>query len=303
MFWVITTFALFSSIFTVGKFTLASGGLFFLLGSRMVVAALCLLGYLAWKRPAALRLSRPLIAMVLVTGLLNFFLTNAFEFLGLAALPSWKTCFIYNFSPFIAAFLALLLLKERLNTQKWVGLLVGTFGVSLIFLPDAAGALQGLWEIGWPELFVLTAVTLSQLGWTLMRRMRLNGVDALAANGSGMGLAGGLCLLVSGIHETWQPIPVWDGETAFWGSLYMLIVSNLLAYNLYASLLKRFSSTFLALAGGMTSHFAALLGWVFLGETVHWIMLPAAGIGTLGLLLYYHQELVQEVREGRQQPA
>ena len=290
---VIATFALFSSIFTVAKPTLDSGGLFFLLGTRMVVAALLIGLYLLWKRPHVLRLSRSLIIMVLITGTLNFFVTNVFEFLGLAHLPSWKTCFIYNFSPFICAFLSLLLLGERMNGQRWLGLLVGSFGISMIFWPDASGMLAGLWTLGWPEISVLLAVTVSQLGWTLMRKMRLEGVDPLAANCYGMALAGLLCLGVSGATESWQPIPIWDGWTAGWGTTYMLIVSNLLAYNLYAGLLQRFSSTFLALAGGMTSLFAALWGWLFLGEVVHWIMLPAACIGTAGLMIYYRQELQQ----------
>jgi drug/metabolite transporter (DMT)-like permease len=300
---VLSTFALFSSIFTVAKPTLAAGGLFFLLGSRMVVAAVILLGWLAVRRPAKVRLSRQLVWMVLLSGTLNFFLTNVFEFLGLSQLPSWKTCFIYNFSPFLSALLGYLVMGERLNLRKWAGLVIGCLGISLIFVTDALQSGEGIWRLGWPELSVLAAVTCSCLGWTLLRRLRLQqDVDPVAANAYGMLLAGLGCVLVSAFSEPWQPIPIWQATPAVLGSGYMLLVSNLLAYTLYASLLRRFSATFLALAGGSTSLFAALWGGLFLGESIDWIMAPAAVIGAAGLALFYREEIQDELRRRRLQP-
>lgn len=300
---VLSTFALFSSIFTVAKPTLEAGGLFFLLGSRMAVAAILLLGWVAIRRPGKLRLSKQLVWMVLLSGTLNFFLTNVFEFLGLSQLPSWKTCFIYNFSPFLSALLSYLVMGERLNLRKWVGLIVGCLGISLIFVTDALQSGEGIWQVGWPEMSVLAAVTCSCLGWTLLRRLRLQeDVDPVAANGYGMLLAGAGCVLVSAFVEPWQPIPIWQATPALLGSGYMLIVSNLLAYTLYASLLRRFSATFLALAGGSTSLFAALWGGLFLGEAVDWIMAPAAMIGAAGLALFYREEIRDELRRRRLQP-
>jgi drug/metabolite transporter (DMT)-like permease len=301
MFLVLATFALFSSIFTVAKPVLSSGGLFFLLGSRMAIAALLMLGWLALRHPQRLRLSKSMVTMVLLSGGLNFFVTNVFEFLGLSQLPSWKTCFIYNFSPFISALLSYLVMGERLNARKWVGLLIGCLGISLIFVGDVYQAGGALWSAGWPELAVLAAVTCSCTGWTLLRKLRVQqDVDPLAANGYGMLLAGSACLAVSAALEPWQPLPVWDWTPALSGSAYMLIVSNLLAYTLYARLLRRFSATFLALAGGSTSLFAALWGGLFLQESIDWMILPAALVGALGLALFYREEIRQEIRVRRQ---
>jgi drug/metabolite transporter (DMT)-like permease len=298
MFLVLSTFALFSTIFTVAKPTLESGGLFFLLGSRMVGAGLLLLLWVAIRRPSSLRVTRSLIPLVGISGALNFFLTNVFEFLGLAELSSWKACFIYNFSPFISALLGFILLREKMNARKWLGLLLGSFGISLIFAQDLLQTGIGSWELGWGELFALAAVFCSCLGWSLLRKVRVEGdVDPFAANGYGMILAGLGCLAISGSLESWDPVPIWDWEVALSGSGYMLVVSNLLAYTLYASLLKRFSATFLALAGGSTSLFAALWGALFLHEAVDPIMIPATLVGLSGLILFYREEIREELRK------
>ena len=76
----------------------------------------------------------------------------------------------------------------------------------------------------------------------------------------------------------------------------LIIVSNLLAYNLYGALLKRFSATFLSFAGFSTPLITAFFGWAFIHETVSWGFIGCAVIVFIGLGLFYQEELRQGLR-------
>lgn len=289
---VVLTFALFSTIFSIGKLSLQSGELFFMLGSRMLVAGVLMLGYRLYREPRSLLVGRATLPLILLSGGINFFLVNVFEFIGLEQISSWKSCFLYNLSPFITGLLSYLILAERLSWQKWLGLLIGCTGVSLIFANQFAQLDSAEWlEFGWAEASAVLAVVLSCLGWILVRRLRLSSdAHPHVLNGYGMAGAGAMCLVVSRITENWNPIPVTDGYMALLTGGYMLIISNLLGYNLYASLLKRYSATFLSLAGGMTALFAILQSQL-LGEPINWeTLVPAAILNAIGLILFHSEE-------------
>ncbi len=264
-----------------------------MLGSRMFIAGALLLGYRAWRSPASLKVGKAVLPQILLSGGINFFLVNVFEFVGLSQISSWKSCFLYNLSPFITGLLSYLILSERLSLQKWLGLLIGCTGVSLIFANNLWQADHAeLLQFSWAEASALLAVVLSCLGWILVRRLRLTSdAHPQILNGYGMAGAGAACLLISLMTESWTPLPIFNVPDALLSSGYMLIISNLLGYNLYASLLKRYSATFLSLAGGMTALFAILLSHI-MGEPINWFtLIPAALLNAIGLLMFHRQEM------------
>ncbi|MCV5950917.1 DMT family transporter, partial [Escherichia coli] len=64
-------------------------------------------------------------------------------------------------------------------------------------------------------------------------------------------------------------------------------------YNLYGTLLKRYSATFMSFAGFTTPLFTALFGWLVLGEIVTWPFYVSFCIVLLGLVLFDQEELKQ----------
>ncbi|HRE30725.1 MAG TPA: EamA family transporter, partial [Candidatus Berkiella sp.] len=85
----------------------------------------------------------------------------------------------------------------------------------------------------------------------------------IMANGVSMLIGGILALTHSYLSgETWAPIPVVNGKFYAFAecALWMTLISNVICYNLYGFLLKRFSATFMALAGLITPLFASLFG-------------------------------------------
>jgi drug/metabolite transporter (DMT)-like permease len=294
MIFVFLLYGLFASVFVISKVGLAASAPFFLIGSRMIAAGVILIGWYAYKE-GSLKLTRETWKLIALLGFLNIYVTNAFEFWGLQYLTSFKTCFIYSLSPFASALLSFILLSEKMTAKKWLGLLVGFAGFIPLFLHHTQTEEQAgvLWAFSWAELSVVGAALTSVWGWIVLKQLVCDkGVSPLAANGFSMLIGGALALSHSLFTEEWNPVPVYDTLQFSFAAVLLIIVSNLICYNLYGWLLKRFSATFMSFAGFTTPLFTALFGWFFLGETIAAPFYISSAIVFSGLLLFYHEELV-----------
>lgn len=296
MWLVFVMYALFASVFTIAKITLNYAQPFFLLGSRMAVAGLLLLAYQYIFNRQALRISRTLVKSLAIVAFFNFYLTNVLEFWGLQYLTSSKACFIYSLSPFISALLSYVIFSEKLTAKKWLGLGLGFLGMIPIFMASSGteNLLKNYLFFSTAELALLGAVFCSCYGWSGMHTLRKENYSALSANGIGMFFAGIMSLMTSAVFERWNPVPVTDWAPVLEGSLYMLIVSNLLAYNFYSYLLKRFTITFMSFAGFSTPLFVSVFGYFFLGEKLEVAFFMSAAVVFCGLYLFNRDELKQK---------
>jgi len=126
---VIFMYAIWSTVFCVGKLTLEYCPPRFLTGARMVLAGLLILGFFALFKPSSFKkLHRIHFFPILLLAFLSVYLTNVLEFWGLKYLSATKTCFIYSLSPFFAALLSYLHFDEKMNGRKWLGLCIGFLG-------------------------------------------------------------------------------------------------------------------------------------------------------------------------------
>jgi len=294
MWLVFLMYALFASCFTVAKEALFYADPFFLVGSRMTLAGLLMIGYAALRRPSSLAVPRTSFSRIFLLSLFNIYLTNVLELWGLKYLSSFKTCFLYSLCPFVSALISYFMLKEILTKKKWIGLLVGFAGSVPILLQQnqAEVTIGQLWFFSWPEIAVLGAVFSTVTGWILLKQLVTHDrCSPIVANGYSMLLGGLFATAHSLIVEQWTPIPVRDYTVWIRASVFLLLVSNIICYNLYGYLLKRFSATFMALAGFLTPIFTALFGWIFLNEVVTVSFFVSLIITFIGLLIFYYEEL------------
>lgn len=227
----------------------------------------------------------------------NIYLTNVFEFWGLQYLTSSKTCFIYSLSPFISALFSYFLLAEVVSKKKWLGFIIGFIGfIPLLLSTTHEENLAGTFFVfSWAELAVVAATITSVYGWILLKQLvKDEGLSPSIANGIAMLLGGSLALGHSRLTETWNPIPVTDLLPFFKCTLFLIVVSNCICYNLYGYLLKRYSATFMSFAGLTTPLFSALFGWLILGETTTIAFWLSFTLLCFGLVIFYQEELKQE---------
>jgi drug/metabolite transporter (DMT)-like permease len=115
------------------------------------------------------------------------------------------------------------------------------------------------------------------------------------ANGSSMLIGGVFALIHSFFAESWNPLPVTASHALpfIQGTLIMTLISNIICYNLYGLMLKRFTATFLSFMGLLSPIFASLTSWALLGEAPSPIIFLSTAIVSLGLWLIYSAELKQ----------
>lgn len=296
MFYVILLYALFASVFTISKTGLEYSQPFFLIGTRMLLAGVLLLCYQCFVKKQSLVFDRKTWSRLLLLAAFNIYLTNAFEFWGLRYLTSFKTCFIYSLSPFLSALFCYFLFADKLTIRKWFGLGIGFLGFLPILLSETSseGLAGHFFVFSWAEIAVMVATICSVYGWILLKQLvSEHNLSPLSANGVSMFIGGALALGHSGVVETWDPLPVSDFSIYLECTLLLILISNLICYNLYGFLLKRYSAPFVSFAGLTTPLFTAFFGWLVLGEVVTWPFYLSFVIVFLGLLLFDQDELKQ----------
>lgn len=294
IFAAILLYSLWSSVFPLGKWTLQFASPLFITSVRMLLAGAILLSY-GLLQKKSFRLTKIQGLSIFSLAFLNIYLTNALEFWGLQYLTAAKTCFIYSLSPFFAAFFSYLHFGEKMNKAKWIGMFIGFLGIFPVLYVQGSSEQQigGIGFISWPALAIMGAALASVYGWVLLRLLVKNQkVSSSLANGSSMILGGSMALVHSFFVDTWVPNPLIS--SSFWqGTLFMTLLSNLICYNLYSHLLKKFTATFLSFVGLLSPIFASFNSWLLLGETPSpWIFLSTS-IVLIGLWMIYRVELKQ----------
>ncbi len=297
VFLIVAMYAVWSSVFSLGKLALTFSSPIFLTGFRMMLAAILLLGYLAIRKRSQFKMEKKQWISLFLLGFFSVYLTNICEFWGLQHLSAAKACFIYSLSPFFAAFFSYIYFKEKMNRKKWIGLGIGFIGIlPVLFTQTGSEELFQTNFLSLPTLSVMAAVLFSVYGWILLRvNLKNTEISPLMANGISMLFGGALALIHSFFADTWSPIPIQAGHSGevIRGVIIMTGLFNIVCYNLYGLMLRKYTATFLSFMGLLSPIFASLNGWLFLGEPLSWTIFLSTFIVSSGLSLVYYAELKQ----------
>lgn len=305
MFLVLLLYFLFASTFTLGKAALFYISPVLLIAIRMIAAGFLLLGMQYVIRRSDMRFEWRDAGSFFNITLFLIFISFVSEFWALKYVTATKACLLYNMSPFITALLAYVLLKEQLSMRKWLGLIIGFFGFLPILLSEESGE-EFMRHIGFlsiPELLLLVAVASSCYGWIIMKHLVvLRSYSPLMVNGISM-LGGGIMSLIATFIVEKSPRIFIEQEPPFFSPIgytasmifiyiaLLILIANVVCFNLYGILLRRYSPTFIAFAGFTTPVFAALLDFLFLGERVSWPFYVTMLFVFIGLWIFYKDEL------------
>lgn len=279
-------YAILASTFILAKNALLFAKPFFLIGFRMVLAGFILLSFAWFRRHFTIR--REDWGLFFRVALFHIYFSFILEFWALQYLSALKTTLIYAMTPFIAALLSYFLLKERLTSSKMLGVAVGLLGMMPIFM-SMGGNVHELLQIGVPDIVLLGAVISGAYAWFLVKKLLQKGYSLAIINGVAMLIGGVLSFGTSLLFETAPFVNDWQ-SFLFW-VVALIIVSNVVVYNFYGWLLHRYSITFLTFAGFLCPSFAMLYDWLLLGGQFHQRYLVSLVLVTLGLYLFYRQEL------------
>ena len=298
LFLPILIYAIWANIFPLGKIALEYSSPLFLTCARMLLAGMLIMGFLTLFKRGSFKVPLKLWFSFACLGFFSVYLSNFLEFWGLQYLSAAKTCFIYGLSPFFAAIFSFIHFKEKLNGRKILGLFIGLIGllVGIIDKTESKSFYRLFSITSLPELAMIGAAASGSYGWILLRRLiKDSSISILLTNGASMLFGGLMALAHLLLLGDWNFLPntIANIVPMLQILLLMTLISNIICYNFYGMLLKRFTATFLSFVGLLSPIFASLSGWILLSESPSVFILLSTAIMLLGLWLVYSSEIKQ----------
>lgn len=231
---------------------------------------------------------------VAVSGALIIGAFQALLFLGEQFTTSAAAAILVSTSPIlVSGFSHLLLPTERLSLFGLSGLVVGFVGVAVITRPDPSTLLAGSF-LG--ELLIVAAAVCFAFGSVLTRVVEADvslGVESREAWAMSIG-AVLMHIASAGLGESFAAIQ-WtaSGLTAL---VYLAVIPSAVGYLVYFDLLDRLGPIDVNLVSHANPVFAALIGWLVLGERPSIVMVAGFGVVFCGFSVMKYEELTVRLR-------
>ncbi|MFO7925846.1 MAG: DMT family transporter [Halobacteriota archaeon] len=259
---------------------------------RFDIAGVIMLAYAVWVADRWLPSERNEWATIGVGAVLIISGYHALLFVGQRGTTSAAAAVIVSLSPVLTtAFARAFLPEERLTVVGIVGMVLGLVGVVVLSRPDPANLISSRFEA-----LVFAAALCFALGSVLTRRLDS---ELATETMEAWSMIGGAILMHAtslGLGETVSGIPD-TGETA--ALAYLAIVSSALGFLIYFELLDRLGPIEINLVSYVAPIFAALTGFLFLGEYIGAPTVAGFVIILVGFVLVKHRAIQSELQRHR----
>lgn len=252
---------------------------FFAAGVRFCIAA-SVLFVIVRARGLSIPRTRDARVLFLSMAVLSFGIPFALVYWAEQYIPSGLSSVLFAAFPFwVAIFSQWLLKSEPIDAYKAAGIILGFWGIVLIFWGDfdvsnplAAWAMGGV---------VLS--TVMQAIMLIMIKKVGQPISPFVMNFAGMSIAGPLLLLLSFVSESWTGM-LWN-TTAVGSILYLALAGSILTFVSYYWLLKRVDAVYLSLTSFINPIVAVVLGALVLGEALYASFALGAACVLAGILI------------------
>jgi drug/metabolite transporter (DMT)-like permease len=250
-----------------------------LLALRMLMSVPFFAAALWWTSRGAAPLSRRDHALLLVIGVLGYYLASYFDFLGLQYISAALERLILYLNPTLVLLLSLLVLRRPVTRFDLLALLLSYGGILLVFWHDVRLEADGV-VLGAALVFASAAcyAVYLVLSGELVRK-----VGAIRLTACAMCVATvGVCLqfaLLRPLASLAQPAPV------LWLSLINAVLCTVLPVFATMMAVARIGAGSVALAGMVGPVSTIALGCVFLGEPVSGSQLAGTALVLAGVFV------------------
>jgi drug/metabolite transporter (DMT)-like permease len=249
---------------------------------RYVVAVVALLVAARWMEGGLPRLTRRQVLGTLLLGATGIFAYNLFFLGALARLPASRTSLIIALNPVVTIAAASLLVGERLNARRWLGVGVALAGVWIVVSRgDVLGSVTG--AVGPGELLMFGGVC-SWAAYTLIGRRVLAGMSPLAA--TTYASLWGTALLAAAAAPDLRDLQASDLTLPVALSvLYLGVLGTSVAFVWYYQAVQRLGASRTVIFNNLVPVFGASFGVLLLGEPLLPSMLVGGAIAVAGVML------------------
>jgi drug/metabolite transporter (DMT)-like permease len=226
-------------------------------------------------------------AHLLTTGVLlhGIYLSGVFYAIHLG-LPAGITSLIVSLQPVLTAILAQLLLKERVVTRQWLGLLLGLVGVALVLGEKLF--LSGVTEQPLP-LVALIPAFIALLGTTFGTIYQKRNAATMNINtGTIIQYLGGGAITVMGAELFETRVVQWTPEFEF-AMAWQVLALSVGAISLFMYLIRKNSASRLSSLFYLVPPLAALEAFILFNERLGVVAIAGMIVAVIGVLLVVSQ--------------
>jgi len=281
---------LFATTFIIGKAALNYSSPILFIAFRMVVAGILLLGYKFFYNGLS-KIKKSDFKLIFLLSIIHIYIPYVFEYWALQYVSAAKASMLFNLAPFITAIFVFYLYNEKLSKIKIVGLIIGVLGFLPILLTQSTieQSQPKVFFLSLPEIFLFISIFSASYAWIVIQNnLKQKDYSLITLNGFAMLIGGIFSFITAPLFEN---VAISNVKNFIWLTGLIIIIGNVICYNLYGWLLKKYSATFISFTGFSIPLFTALLQWFFFKELVSWAFFATAVFVAIGLYLFYEEEL------------
>ena len=298
MWYLVLMHAITAANFTLGKAVISFAQPIFSISMRTLGCGIILLTYNFWQY-GWISLPKRHWWLIAQIAFFQIYISFAFEFWVAPAVHSSKWALLYGLSPFFSAILSYLTLKEPITRLMAIGFIIGLIGfIPIIIEPAGPEAAWGEWfKISVPEIMIALSVLSYSYGWVVARElMKEEEYPISLITGVSM-FGGGILLLASSpFIDCWQ-YPLVINSSAFVYLTLAAVAANIFDFTMNTWLLQWHTATLLLFFMFVDPLYTSLYGWLFLQETVGLPFFFSLMLISIGLYLFYKEEVRMEQSE------
>jgi drug/metabolite transporter (DMT)-like permease len=276
---------------TVSKVVLASGvSSLELTQVRSIGAFVGLALAIALIDRRRLRVTRRELPYLVVFGVTGVAFVQWFYFLAIHRLPVGIALLIQYLAPLLVALFAFYVLHEPVRQRIWLALGLALLGLSLIVqLWTSGGSLDAV------GVAASLAAAVAYAVYVLMAERGVRTRDPISLACLGFGFAALFWLIV---QPVWRfPVDLLDDRTSLLGNLedvsapvwllmlFVVVVGTMVTFALIVSALRHISATRVGIVAMLEPVAAALVAWLWLGESLDAAQLVGGAIVLAGIAL------------------
>lgn len=283
-------FALFASATTINKLVLFQLPPLFFVGARMITSGIILIIYHAFRssRLRVCNLKNDIWGLLLISALTTF-IPSILKAFALKNLNSSVATLIASLDPFVTALYAYFLWKETINWRQFVGMLIAFSGVVFLIVSTAPvhNPLTTFLWISLPECAAFISMVIGRYGWILAQQVLHAERYTPSELNALLMLCGGSYALISSAFLEHFSLSSFPQSWKFIGIFfYSVTIANIMGYNIFGWLLKKYPITFISLGGISVPLFVHLYGPFVLGESLSLSFFGALALVALGTVLF-----------------
>ncbi|MGE5680990.1 MAG: DMT family transporter [Bacillota bacterium] len=247
-------------------------------GLRFSFASILLFAIMRLKK-IRIQKDRRSITLYLISGIFSFVLPFGLVYWGENYIPSWLAAVLFAAMPFFVVLFSFAAFpKEKILSDRIIGMLIGFAGILVIFSKNISGEFSfSLWGM----LAVLLSGAL-QGGIAVMMKKYGEHLNPLSMNFIPVVMAGIMLSLAGLLTEDLSHIR-FDSK-ALISISYLAIFGTIISFTTYYWLLKKMNVVLLSLSSFITPVVAVILGWLFIDEMLTFRDLLGSMMVLIGLL-------------------